>query len=163
MKLIAVYHRKTKNIAQNQNFCKNYVIRNIKQRKFQVSEKSLNSCKDKQNKTFLGPKLGLNCPLGSRNSSSEILAWRTIHLYFVDVKFQFLGICRSRLYPEETTVFFGSRPNWIHFWGFGAITQVKNVRFSRKSEQRQSSQLYKCHLKHFEKIEFLQRQDVPKF
>ena len=45
-----IYHRKTKNIAWNQNFCKNYILRNIKQRKSQVPEKSQNSCKIKPKK-----------------------------------------------------------------------------------------------------------------
>ena len=48
----------------------------------------------------------------------------TTHL---DAKFQLLDISRSRLYPEETTMFrfFGSGPNWAHFGGFGGNTSRK--------------------------------------
>ena len=38
--------------------------------------------------------------------NSHISYNRTIHLYFLDAKFQLLGICCSGLYLEETTTFF---------------------------------------------------------
>ena len=41
--------------------------------------------------------------------SSHIAYNKTIHLYFLDAKFQLLGICSSWLYPEETTSFFWFR------------------------------------------------------
>ena len=60
-------------------------------------------------KTFFVPKLFLNCPLGSHQRvirNSHIAYNRTIHLYFLDAKFQLLGICCSRLYPEVATTIF---------------------------------------------------------
>ena len=68
---------------------------------------------------FFGPKLGLNCPLGPHQKvvrNSHIAYSKTIHLYFLDAKFQLLGICQFRLYSEEPTTFFGSRRNWDHFF-----------------------------------------------
>ena len=58
-----------------------------------------------------GPKLGLNFPHRLRQrviGNSHTAYNRTFHLYFLDAKFQLLGICHSQLYPEETTVF------WVH-------------------------------------------------
>ena len=69
-----------------------------------------------------GGKLDLNCPLVPllKVIINHNLAYNTtIHL---DAKFQFLGICCSRLYPKETiTFFFVSGPNWTHFGRCGAI------------------------------------------
>ena len=58
-------------------------------------------------KTF-GPKFDLNYPLELQQytiRNSHIVYYRTIHLYFLDAKFQLLGICCSQLYLEETTFF----------------------------------------------------------
>ena len=63
---------------------------------------------------------------------------RTIHLYFLDAKFQLLGICCSWIYLEEATTFFGSgRFAWdlfficfISFLFLVTITPVNNVRLS---------------------------------
>ena len=46
---------KPKILLKNQTFCKNYILRIIKQRKSQVQEKSQNSCKIKRKKNYLGP------------------------------------------------------------------------------------------------------------
>ena len=84
-------------------------------------------------KNVFGPKLGLNCPLDLRQrviTNSHIAYNGTIHLYFLDAKFQLLGISHSRLYPEETTMFFGSGPNWVILGGLRPITPVNNVRLS---------------------------------
>ena len=69
-----------------------------------------------------GPKLGLNFPHRLRQrviGNSHTAYNRTFHLYFLDAKFQLLGICHSQLYPEETIVFFSSWSYWVHFGGFG--------------------------------------------
>ena len=50
---------------------------------------------------------------------------KTIHLYFLDDKFKFLGICCSRLYSEEMTTFFWFRTNWFHFEGFQGYNSSK--------------------------------------
>ena len=72
-----------------------------------------------------------------------------------------MDICCSQLYPEET-IFFGSWPYWSHFGGSGATNPVDNVKLSWNFVHGESSELYKCHLKHFENLKFLQRQDVSK-
>ena len=102
-----------------------------------------------KNKLF-GPKLGINCDLRPRQRimrNSHIAYNRTIHLYFLNVKFQLLGICCSRLYLEETrTVFFVQDPIGFNFLFFilfyfisiyflgggelGTITPVNNVRLN---------------------------------
>ena len=46
--------------------------------------------------------------------NSHIAYNRTIYIYFLDAKFQLLGICCSRLYLEEA-FFFGTVHNWINF------------------------------------------------
>ena len=82
-------------------------------------KKSHNSCKINQSK-FFGPKLGINCSLrlGQRDFRNSHIAYsRAIQLYFLDTKFQFLGICCSRLHLDETT-FFCSGPNWTRFFIF---------------------------------------------
>ena len=87
-----------------------------------------------KNPPYFGPKLGLNYLLGPHHRvirNSHIAYNRTIYLYFLDSKFQLLGICRSRPYSEEITTFFGSGPNLAHFWGFfGTITPVNKVKLS---------------------------------
>ena len=61
-----IYPRKIKNNAKNQYFARNYILKTIKWNKSQVPCKSHNSyIIKKKKKTFLGPKMGPNCPLGS--------------------------------------------------------------------------------------------------
>ena len=100
------------------------------------------------------------CQRDIRNS--HIAYNRTLYLYFLDTKFKLLRICCSQLYSEETIVFLCWRPCWAHFGRFGAITPVNNVRLSWNFDHKESSLLYKCHLKSFENLKFLQRQDIPK-
>ena len=72
-------------------------------------------------KTFYGPKLGLNWPLCPHKKvirNSHIVHKRNIPLHVLDANFQFLCICRSRLYLEETTMFFWFRTQLGPFWGF---------------------------------------------
>ena len=114
--------------------------------KSQVPVNHINLVKLTKNKLF-GPKLGINCDLRPRQRimrNSHIAYNRTIHLYFLNVKFQLLGICCSRLYLEETrTVFFVQDPIGFNFLFFilfyfisiyflgrgelGTITPVNNV------------------------------------
>ena len=71
----------------------------------------------KKKKIFFGPTLSLNCPLSlllKAIINSNISYNTTIYL---DVKFQLLGICRSRIYPEETTTFLWFRTQLDPFWG----------------------------------------------
>ena len=102
-----------------------------------------------KNKLF-GPKLAINCDLRPRQRvmrNSHIAYNRTIHLYCLNVKFQLLGICCSRLYLEETTTFFFVQDpigfNFLFFILFyfisiyflgggelGTITPVNNVRLN---------------------------------
>ena len=102
-----------------------------------------------KNKLF-GPKLVINCDLRPRQRvmrNSHIAYNRTIHLYCLNVKFQLLGICCSRLYLEETTTFFFVQDpigfNFLFFILFyfisiyflgggelGTITPVNNVRLN---------------------------------
>ena len=66
-------------------------------------------------KTFFGP----NCPLGpyQRVFRNSYIAYnRTVHLYFLNAKFQLLGICYSWLSLEETA-FFWFRTQLGPFWG----------------------------------------------
>ena len=56
-----IYRRTSKNIAKNQNFCKNNILKNIKC-KSQVPEKSQNSCEIKQKKVFWGVQIGSKLP-----------------------------------------------------------------------------------------------------
>ena len=100
------------------------------------------------------------CQRDIRNS--HIAYNRTLYLYFLDTKFKLLRICCSQLYSEETIVFLCWRPCWAHFGRSGAITPVNNVRLSWNFDHKESSLLYKCHLKSFENLKFLQRQDIPK-
>ena len=97
-------------------------------------------------KTFLGPKVGLNCPLGLRTRNSHIAYNMTIHLYFLDVKLQLLGLCCSQLYLEETTTFFWFKTQLGQFFffggggvcggrGLGTITPV-NVKLSDNFDHR---------------------------
>ena len=82
---------------------------------------------------FLGSKLRLNCPLGPHQRvirNSDIDYNRTIHLYFLDAKFQLLDICCSWLYREES--FFGSGPNWARFRGFGGNNSSKKCQIELK-------------------------------
>ena len=104
---------------------------------------------------FLGSKLGLNCPL-------EPCYNRTIHQYFLDSKFQLLGICCSRLYLEEITTFFGSRSNWNHFRGFGGNDSSKQRQIELKLGPPVVLIVVQLYSKHYGKLEFLQRLDVPK-
>ena len=78
-------------------------------------------------KTFFWPKLDLNCPLGSYQRvirNSHIAYNKAIHLYFLDAKFLFRGICYSRLYLEETAFFHNNEflrrifkaPKVLSFW-----------------------------------------------
>ena len=88
---------------------------------------------------------------------------RIIHLYFLNVKLQLLGIFLSLFYLEEATIFFSVQdPIGLILVGLGTITPVNNVRLSCNFEYRQSSQFYQCQLNDFVKLEFSQRQDVPK-
>ena len=66
-------------------------------------KKSLFLVKLTKNKRF-GPKFGINYSLRSCQRvirNSHIAYNRTIYIYFLDAKFQLLGICCSRLYLEE--------------------------------------------------------------
>ena len=70
-------------------------------------------------KTFFGPKLGLNCflELHQRVIRNSLIGYnRTMHLYFLDAKFQLLSISRSPLYQEETAMFFWFRTQLGPFW-----------------------------------------------
>ena len=63
--------------------------------------------------------LGLKLPIwGCTKGSSQILTVyrKTIHLYFLNAKFQLLCICYSWLYPEETNSFFWFRTQLGSFW-----------------------------------------------
>ena len=118
--------RKPKNITKTQNFCINCILRNNQQRESHVPEKSQNSWKIKPKNIFwaqIGSKL-LPWVEGSFKNS-HIAYNRTIHLYFLDVKFQLLGICHFRLQPEEITTFFFVQDPFLPIFGFfGAITTV---------------------------------------
>ena len=82
----------------------------------------------------LSKKTPKNCPMGPHQRvirHSHIAYNKTIHLDFLDTKFHLPGICRSRLYSEEASTFFGSGPNLAHFGGyFGAITLVNNMKLN---------------------------------
>lgn len=99
---------KLKILLKTKFFSKNYILKNTKG-KSHVPEKSQNSCKIKQKTPSFWHKLPLNCPLGQHQRVIKIFHLeynRTIRLYFLDVKFQVLSICRSRLHPEKATTFF---------------------------------------------------------
>ena len=105
-----VYCWKTKNIAKNQIFAKIAslgIINNVSP----SSHKNQRILEKLSLKTFFGPKLGLHCPPWVKVSltNSHIAYNWTIHLYFLDVRFQLLCVCRSRFQPEETTRFFQLR------------------------------------------------------
>ena len=68
-------------------------------------------------KTFFGPKLGLNCPRQRVIKNSDIVCNMNIPLHVLDVQFQFLCICRSRLYSEKALRVFGLGPNCAYFGG----------------------------------------------
>ena len=111
--------RKPKILLKTRIFAKTtYILRNIKKWKPQFPKKLLYPCKIKQKKKiFFGPTLSLNCPLSlllKAIINSNISYNTTIYL---DVKFQLLGICRSRIYPEETTTFLWFRTQLDPFWG----------------------------------------------
>ena len=93
-------------------------------------------------KTKKGPQIEPKLsPMGlcQRVIRNSYIAYnRTFYLYFLDAKFQLLGICSSQLYPEETTIF-GSWPCWAQFGGFGAITPVNNIRLSWNFDQKEFS------------------------
>ena len=58
---------------------------------------------------FFGPKLGINCSLRPHQRvirNCHIAYNRTIHLYFLDTKFQLLSSCCFWLHLEETPMFF---------------------------------------------------------
>ena len=60
--------------------------------------------------------------------NSHIAYNRTIHQYYLNAKFHFLGNCRYWLYPEEITTFFWFRIHLGQFLDFlRAITPVNNV------------------------------------
>ena len=63
---------------------------------------------------------------------------------------------------KKQLFFFVQDPVGPHFGRFGAITPVNNVRLSWNFDHKESSLLYKCHLKNFENLKFLQRQDIRK-
>ena len=112
-------------------------------------------CKIEQ---YILGKLGLNCPLVPLLKvikKSHLSCNTTIHL---DAKFQFLGICCSRLYPKEIINFFVVQdPIGPIFGDLRAMPLVKSVKL-RYFDHRSFSQLYKYRVKHFENLEFLQRQ-----
>ena len=99
-----------------------------------------------KNKLF-GPKLGINCSVRPHQRvirSFHVGYNKTIHLYFLDTKFQLLRSCCSWLYIEERTMFFFFKTQLDPFFYFffilfylcfGAVggfetTPVKNVRLS---------------------------------
>ena len=55
----------------------------------------------------MGAQIGSKLPPWGQRviRNSHIACNRTFHLYFLNAKFQLLGICRSQLYQEETTAF----------------------------------------------------------
>ena len=110
------------NITKNQNFHKNCILRNIKQCKTQVSEKSKNSCKIKQKrKFFFGPKLGLNCPLWLRQRvirNSHIVNNRTF--WMPSSSFFVYSVLEFWLWDPIVPILVS----------FGAITPVNNIRLS---------------------------------
>ena len=86
-----VYCWKTKNIAKNQIFAKIAslgIINNVSP----SSQKNQRILEKLSLKTFFGPKLGLHCPPWVKVSltNSHIAYNWTIHLYFLDVRFQLL-------------------------------------------------------------------------
>lgn len=73
--------------------------------------------------------MSLNCPLEPNQRvirNSHTAYNRTTHLYFLDGKFQLVGICCSWLYPEETnTLFFAQDPIWPILGGLGGNNSGK--------------------------------------
>ena len=55
---------------------------------------------------------------------------RNLSLHVLGAKFQFLCICCSRFYLEETTTFFWLSAQLGSFWVFRAINPVNNIRLS---------------------------------
>ena len=109
--------RKPKTLLKNQNFWKKYTLRNINNVSFRPQKNHILLLK--LSKSIFGPKLGMNFPLGLRQrviSNSHKAYNRTIHLY---AKFQLLGICCSRLYPGEKTMFFLFRTQLPQSVGLG--------------------------------------------
>ena len=87
-----------------------------------------------KNPTIFEPKLGINCPLGQRQRvirNSHTVYNRTIHLYFLDTKFQVLGFAVLDFTLNKRPLFFDSGSNRAPIlWGFGAIAAVKSVSLS---------------------------------
>ena len=104
-------------------------------------------------------------PWGYAKRSPEILTspiiGPSIYTFWMP-SFSFWVFAILNFTQKKQLFFFGSRPFWARFGRFGAITPVHNVRESWNFDHRDSSLLYKCHLKSFENLKFLQRQDVPK-
>ena len=73
--------------------------------------------------------MSLNCPLEPNQRvirNSHTAYNRTTHLYFLDGKFQLVGICCSWFYPEETTtLFFAQDPIWPILGGLGGNNSSK--------------------------------------
>ena len=125
--------REKKNIAKNQTFRRNYILRTIRRHKFQVPDKSQNSYKIIKKNPFFEPKMGLNCPLGPAqgvNTNSHIVYNRNIHPYFMNLQVLRSGYLPFLTLPLGNPYFFLLRvPAGHNFGGFGAITPVNKVGF----------------------------------
>ena len=98
----------------------------------QFPELSRSSCKTK--KTFFGPEININCPLGQdkRVNRHSHIAY-TLYLHFSSLyKFLCKAVSRYLFYPEDTTTFFGSRPNWFHFGRFEGNNSCKKRQIKLK-------------------------------
>ena len=120
------------------HFVSHFVLQNNVSPRSQKSQFFVKLSKKQKGGPQIEPKLS---PMGlcQRVIRNSYIAYnRTFYLYFLDAKFQLLGICSSQLYPEETTIF-GSWHCWAQFGGFGAITPVNNIRLSWNFDHKEFS------------------------
>ena len=124
----SIHHWKTKNTAKNQNFCKNCILWNIKQRKTQVPEKSQNSCKIKQKINIFWAQTGskLSSVVAPKDYQKFSDGLQQEHSFKrsgcqVSVSVYFLF---STLPGRSTTFFLVQDPIVV---GLGAITPVNNI------------------------------------
>ena len=124
------------------------------------------SQKDHRILVKLSKKTPQNCPMGPHQRAirnSHIAYNKAIHLDFLDTKFHLPGTCRSRLYSEEASTFFGSGPNSAHFRGyFEAITLVNNMKLNWNFDHGSSHSCTNAIYSILKNSNFLQKQDAPK-
>ena len=108
--------------------------------------------------------MGLYCPNDAVPKGHQKLVYnRTFHLYFLGVKFQLLGICCSRLYPEERTVFWFMTLLGSFWWVWGNNSSKQHQIGLTFWPRGVLIVLCKCHLNHFDDLKFFRDRTYSKF